>query len=153
MQSAAHRQATVNFLCNYCFDSQETCPYIKLSLLKGTSSVRMQRSISNCTVLTSRMSLHQVSLQRESTACVTGARVCGWDFEACRGTVWPQSHRDQPGLVSVRGLTHTRSWQSSAKPDQVIWRSSTLLLAEVFTCWKRIPQHLYTFLLTQHVCL
>ena len=33
---------TVNSLCNDCFGYQESCPYVQLSLLRGTSAVRMQ---------------------------------------------------------------------------------------------------------------
>ena len=33
---------TVNSLCNGCLHYQKICPYIKLSLLGGTTAVRMQ---------------------------------------------------------------------------------------------------------------
>ena len=33
---------TVNSLCSGCFAYQEICPYIELSLLRGTSAVRIQ---------------------------------------------------------------------------------------------------------------
>ena len=33
---------TVNSLCNDCFGYQNICPYIELSLLRGTTAVRMQ---------------------------------------------------------------------------------------------------------------
>ena len=33
---------TVNSFCNNCFGYQEICPYIELSLLRGTTAVRMQ---------------------------------------------------------------------------------------------------------------
>ena len=47
---------TVN--CNDCYDYQEICPCIKLSLLRRTTAVRMQRLVTNGVVLTSRLSLH-----------------------------------------------------------------------------------------------
>ena len=33
---------TVKSLCNNCSGNQQTCPYIELSLLRGTTAVRMQ---------------------------------------------------------------------------------------------------------------
>ena len=33
---------TVAFVCNNCFVSQDSCPYIKLSLLRNTIAVKMQ---------------------------------------------------------------------------------------------------------------
>ena len=45
--------ATVNSLCNDCFGNQKLCPYIALSLLRGTTAVRMQRLVTNGAVLTS----------------------------------------------------------------------------------------------------
>ena len=35
-------ECTVNSLCNHCFGCQENCPYIGLSLLRGTTAVRTQ---------------------------------------------------------------------------------------------------------------
>ena len=58
---------TVKSLGNGCFDSQENCPYAERSLLRGTTAVRMQWLVTNGVTLTSRLSLHQVSLQREFT--------------------------------------------------------------------------------------
>ena len=58
---------TVNSLCNDCFDYQQICPYIKLSLLRGTTAVRVQWLLTNGIVLTSRLSLHWVSLQIKFT--------------------------------------------------------------------------------------
>ena len=45
--------STVNFLCNDCLIYQEICPDIKLSLLRGTTAVRMQPLVTNGVVLTS----------------------------------------------------------------------------------------------------
>ena len=64
---------TVNSLCNGCFDYQEICPYIKLSLFRGTTAVRMQCLVANGVVLTSTKSLHRVSLQREFTVLLMHA--------------------------------------------------------------------------------
>ena len=38
----AQTACTVNLLCIECFGYQETCPYIELFLLRGTTAVRMQ---------------------------------------------------------------------------------------------------------------
>ena len=57
----------VNSLYNDCVGYQEKCPYIKLSLIRSNTVVEMQCLVPSCIVLTSRMSLHQVSLQREIT--------------------------------------------------------------------------------------
>ena len=39
---AEQQAGTVNSLCSDCFGYQEICPYIDLSLLRGTNAVRMQ---------------------------------------------------------------------------------------------------------------
>ena len=49
---------TVDSLCNDGFGHQEICPCIKLSLIRGTTAVRMQRLVTNGVVLTLRLSLH-----------------------------------------------------------------------------------------------
>ena len=65
---------TVTSLCKDCFSSQDNCPDFKMSL-RGATAVRMQRLAMDCIVLTSRLSLHQVSLQREVTVFVTALDV------------------------------------------------------------------------------
>ena len=48
------------------------CPCSELSLLRGATAFSMQRSVTNCTVLTLGTSSHQVSLQREVTVLYAG---------------------------------------------------------------------------------
>ena len=57
--------STVKSLCDDCFGYQEICPYIELSLLRGTTAVRMQCLVTKGVVFTSQLSLHRVSLQGE----------------------------------------------------------------------------------------
>ena len=56
-----------NSLCKNCFGYQEICPYNNLLLVRGTTAVRMQWVVTNGVILTSRLSLHRVSLHREFT--------------------------------------------------------------------------------------
>ena len=42
LDDAMLADSTVHSLCNDCFGYQENCPYIKLSLLTGTTVVRIQ---------------------------------------------------------------------------------------------------------------
>ena len=50
-----------DFPCTDCFGAEESFPYDKLSLLRDATAVRLQRLGTNCIVVTSRLSLHQVS--------------------------------------------------------------------------------------------
>ena len=52
---------------NNCFDSQEICPHVGLSLHTGATAVRMQQFITNCIVLTLRAASHHIFLQRGDT--------------------------------------------------------------------------------------
>ena len=58
LMSDSGMHTTVNSLCNDCFDYPKSYPYIQLSLLRGTTAVRKQWSVTNGVVLTSRVSLH-----------------------------------------------------------------------------------------------
>ena len=59
--------AAMLFLFNNCVGNQGNCTYTQVSLLRDTTAVRKQWFARTCIDLTSRMSLYQVSLQREIT--------------------------------------------------------------------------------------
>ena len=69
--------STVTYLCTDCFGHQESSPYIELSSLRATTAVTRQCLVPNCPVLTSRICLHQVSLQREVTVEALSEYSCG----------------------------------------------------------------------------
>ena len=52
-------------LYNKCFGHQRCCPHVRSSLLQGITTFRMQWLAPNCTVIASRMCLHQVFLRAE----------------------------------------------------------------------------------------
>ena len=71
--SKCSSQYTVNCLCNDCFGNQEVCPYIKLSLFRGTTAVSIQWSVTNGVVLTSSVLTKRISCCRNRSV-VTALR-------------------------------------------------------------------------------
>ena len=71
------RIRTVNFPCSDCFVKQNICCYIELSLLRGTTAVRMQWLGTKGVVLTSRLSLQGVSSKSKLYSNLQPIKTCG----------------------------------------------------------------------------
>ena len=98
MQSCIADDA-VHSLCHDCCDYQKLCPNFELSLLRGTIAVRMQWLVTNGAVLKSRLSLHQMSLQREVTVQAKGKLI---STNICKVEIlWCFSGSCDPCLLAV----------------------------------------------------
>ena len=121
---------TGNSVCNDCFSSQEICPCIKMSLLSGTTAVRMQWSITNGIVLTLRMSLHQNSLQRDVTVSLVHHKYAVFTTVAvCAG----QLHQKSPPRSMQIWLTETLE-SVRIRQSNIALRLRTLCAAGRYAC-------------------
>ena len=136
---------TVNSLCDGCFGYHEICSYIELSLLRGTTAVRMQWLVTNNVVLTSTLPYiecpyNESFLYDKCSSLPAGQPEAGGSVDMDGGGACAGQHF-LCGMCSQHLTQFWNSlWQKSAGKN-LIWGISTQHLSHTSYMWWTLSEH------------